>query len=1055
MLSVASLQPQPQAPPGHGGSSRGGSDAGGGAFRLALVPSAAEGPFATLEDVMRQGHTCAFCQLLWRAVSWYRGGGSRRQSIAGPPAAARTQLFVAWEVDGRERKGGGQLVNRSRRIRVSWKEGTENGSGGPGVTAATGRRDCVYLVLMAQQRAAPNASAHNRFLGRAWPTQESKQELMRGWIDTCAGRHGGGCSEWHGSGPEFMQLLEGTYFGVIDTLDMQLKPLPIVNGQPARYVALSYVWGNQSVGGLSVPHTTRSNVMKRIGVRGLDGAWDRLPSTIQDVFRLVRWLGERYLWVDSLCIVQDSVNSWELNAKAMHLVYGHAHFTICAADGDATTGLVAVGSNLRTSGLSPTPTNSGRASPSGPSTAGRHGNNGSPEDRGGPSPAMFSSPAAAAAPEKQARLGQQASLTATVLPGVELLVSRSPESVIQDSVWNQRGWTFQERLLSRRCLVFAEGKVYFQCRTAVMSQDILNDGGDTDTWSLDWANSPLRTLVELRRKAFWFYMKCVGLYTGRRLTKPKDVLTAFQGVSWLLQKRLNAPLLYGLPTSHFDLALLWMPLGYLERRKQKRQHWSRQGLCSQDELGHCNCKLEQEGYGGNEFPSWSWCGWMEGKAGYQLDMLDGCLLNVREWLRDHTWILWYVRDDEGNLRPLWDRNRHPEDGSEEERWRGYRGLAAEAEVGQSQHSSPYGNQGSDGRWSRRTNKDYLQRLPPGYYDEDERGAGEFSTQTGLSMQAGTRVDAPGSGAELPGGGTDSAREPPTYPGSGSGPAMMGIWSPQGPPPPQGPPSNLLGQGGSGGPLSMAANPPGPRQYHQHDRGRDSVASGSEDGIYVTVEDPPENPPPEMYLGSGEDPYGRPVRGDVREGIDFASILPDHPFGVNRGPFRESAPGLADHERSMPILQFFTWLTDLRVRVRHSPAAATTTPGAVAGASGPLPLDPRSSLYDPSPRVQVQCDVFDASGDWCGAIVLPHDWIAQREGQALYFIAISEAKGMTMEECPVWNYYVPKEREESEWDLYYVLPLERDQERALWERKGLGKVFKAAFGQATWDEIKLG
>lgn len=34
---------------------------------------------------------------------------------------------------------------------------------------------------------------------------------------------------------------------------------------------------------------------------------------------LVRAIGQRYLWVDSLCIVQDSTSSWELNAKAMHL----------------------------------------------------------------------------------------------------------------------------------------------------------------------------------------------------------------------------------------------------------------------------------------------------------------------------------------------------------------------------------------------------------------------------------------------------------------------------------------------------------------------------------------------------------------------------------------------------------------------------------------------------------------------------------------------------------------------------------------------------------------
>ncbi len=62
---------------------------------------------------------------------------------------------------------------------------------------------------------------------------------------------------------------------------------------------------------------------------------------------------------------------------------------------------------------------------------------------------------------------------------------------------------------------------------------------------------------------------------------------------------------------------------------------------------------------------------------------------------------------------------------------------------------------------------------------------------------------------------------------------------------------------------------------------------------------------------------------------------------------------------------------------------------------------------------------------------------------------------TREECPEWNHDIHKEREESEWDLYYVLLLERNTERALWERVGLGEVFQAAFANASWGEIKLG
>ncbi|KLU91869.1 hypothetical protein MAPG_10818 [Magnaporthiopsis poae ATCC 64411] len=585
---------------------------------------------------------------------------------------------------------------RADSARMDDASGTPRLDPGPATSVATGRQKSVYLVLVAPPAPGLGVGAHNRFLGRASLTQEGMQGLMRGWIDTCASRHGGNCSEPHGSGAEFLRLLEGTYFGVIDLCDMQLKPLPVTNGRPAPYVTLSYVWGGRSNGSLEPYTTTSVNVMQRIGRRGLDRAWDDLPRTIRDAFVLTRRLHQRYLWIDSLCIVQDSINSWELNAKAMHLVYGHAYFTICAADGDAATGLTAIagtlGSGAAGGGHLKTPNNEAISAcvriPVTPAAVG------SAQQGETPPPNAAAVMVLSAVPKKEDRFNkdeeQHTSLTAEILPGVQLLVSRSAESVIQDSVWNQRGWTFQERLLSRRCLVFAEGQVYFQCRTAVMSQDILNDGGDANSWSLDWANSPLRTLGELRHKAFWFYMKCVGLYTGRHLTRPKDVLTAFQGTSWLLQKHFNAPLLYGLPTSHFDLALLWVPLGFLERRKQNRRHWPR---------------MEQEDYGGREFPSWSWCGWMGGKAGYQVDVIDGCLLNVREWLRNHTWILWYVRDEEGNLRPLWDRTILREDSSEEARWRGYDGLGGSADG-----SGP----GVDQGWPRGPQGPFSNRPPPNY-----------------------------------------------------------------------------------------------------------------------------------------------------------------------------------------------------------------------------------------------------------------------------------------------------------------------------------------------------
>lgn len=56
------------------------------------------------------------------------------------------------------------------------------------------------------------------------------------------------------------------------------------------------------------------------------------------------------------------------------------------------------------------------------------------------------------------------------------------------------------------------------------------------------------------------------------------------------------------------------------------------------------------------------------------------------------------------------------------------------------------------------------------------------------------------------------------------------------------------------------------------------------------------------------------------------------------------------------------------------------------------------------------------------------------------------------------YYIPREREQSKWDLYYVLLIETREEVAY--RVGLGKVFKEAFSnsckrEAAWKEFIMG
>lgn len=64
-------------------------------------------------------------------------------------------------------------------------------------------------------------------------------------------------------------------------------------------------------------------------------------------------------------------------------------------------------------------------------------------------------------------------------------------------------------------------------------------------------------------------------------------------------------------------------------------------------------------------------------------------------------------------------------------------------------------------------------------------------------------------------------------------------------------------------------------------------------------------------------------------------------------------------------------------------------------------------------------------------------------------------GFTPEECSVWTYYISKEREEFEWDPYFVLLIAFLEAKGIRGRVALCKVFRAAFSHSRWSEIILG
>jgi len=104
-----------------------------------------------------------------------------------------------------------------------------------------------------------------------------------------------------------------------------------------RYVALSYIWG-----GVPTVRLTRANKPTLMEVGSLQTTWDSLPRTVRDAVLLVRKLGAeyQYLWVDSLCLVQDDDEDMEGGVNAMDMIYTKAWLTIVAAHGhNADAGL--------------------------------------------------------------------------------------------------------------------------------------------------------------------------------------------------------------------------------------------------------------------------------------------------------------------------------------------------------------------------------------------------------------------------------------------------------------------------------------------------------------------------------------------------------------------------------------------------------------------------------------------------------------------------------------------------------------------------------------------
>ncbi|KAK4225289.1 heterokaryon incompatibility protein-domain-containing protein [Podospora fimiseda] len=225
---------------------------------------------------------------------------------------------------------------------------------------------------------------------------------VRKWMRYCQENHGRGCwrnhtlKELNRSHP----IKEVPDFRCIDVEQGCLVRLP----QGARYVTLNYA--------LEQPHALESAEY-----------YNQFPLTIRDAIRVTKEIGMRYLWVDSLCIVQDAYKTKGAAIKAMDMVYSASDLVIMAAESShANTGIDGV----------------------------RPGTRGAPQ------------------------------AIEEIAPGFRLGTRTRWQDSSKKFPYNKHAWTFQESHFALRKLIFIDGRHIFEPESEISNQALSKTTFDRD-----------------------------------------------------------------------------------------------------------------------------------------------------------------------------------------------------------------------------------------------------------------------------------------------------------------------------------------------------------------------------------------------------------------------------------------------------------------------------------------------------------------------------------------------------------------------------------------------
>lgn len=145
---------------------------------------------------------------------------------------------------------------------------------------------------------------------------EGSFKQARKWYSDCREKHARCNISWGSFSYSPTRLLDLNYGGG----DLRLI-MAVEESIKEYYATLSHCWGGQNI--IKLTTDTLAQFQNKIETASL-------PQTFRDAILVARKLGIRYLWIDSICIIQDSLQDWQKEAALMGEVYSNSTLNVMA-----------------------------------------------------------------------------------------------------------------------------------------------------------------------------------------------------------------------------------------------------------------------------------------------------------------------------------------------------------------------------------------------------------------------------------------------------------------------------------------------------------------------------------------------------------------------------------------------------------------------------------------------------------------------------------------------------------------------------------------------------